>query len=358
MKTVAEITAYFQANYPKAVRKMKESDHHYSEGGVIYPNPYHLEGDVHTHTQMVLREAEKANASVEVIWACLLHDIGKPDSREEVSDRKRARFIGHEGLSVYQSISILKNAGLSDQSIILILNMISLHSDLFDVAEKGLDDFATKYQGNKNLAEQLSYLVSCDMLGRFMALEKEPTVLTRQDFLKTMKEWVQLIEPIPFVNPNKPVVTLLIGPPCAGKSTYLVKNLQGQKVFSRDQVIMELGEGKNYTDAYHSVDMNKVDHVFNSQLREAGQGSESVVIDMTAMSPKGRRRLLGSFSDKTFTKKAVVFYTDYDLLLKRNRKRMDETGKFIPEKVIKQMCQNFTTPTFVEFDLIEYVIQG
>ena len=44
---------WFQENYPDLVKAMSESSHHYSKEIL---NKYHLEGDVWTHTCMVLNE--------------------------------------------------------------------------------------------------------------------------------------------------------------------------------------------------------------------------------------------------------------------------------------------------------------
>lgn len=59
--------------------------------GVKQPEKYHKEGDVFTHTIMCL-EALPDKVVPELVWATLLHDIGKPDT---YAKKERIRFDGH-----------------------------------------------------------------------------------------------------------------------------------------------------------------------------------------------------------------------------------------------------------------------
>ena len=52
------LVKWFQLNYPKFVKDMIESSHHYSETKL---NPYHLEGSVFTHTMLVINQLEDGN---------------------------------------------------------------------------------------------------------------------------------------------------------------------------------------------------------------------------------------------------------------------------------------------------------
>ncbi len=58
--------------------------------GVPQPPEFHPEGDVWTHTKMVLAQLEAPGAPL--AWATLLHDAGKP---ETISETDRIRFNGH-----------------------------------------------------------------------------------------------------------------------------------------------------------------------------------------------------------------------------------------------------------------------
>ena len=64
--------------------------------GVPQPPEFHPEGDVWTHTKMVLAQLEATGGAGEadaaLAWAALLHDAGKP---ETISETDRIRFNGH-----------------------------------------------------------------------------------------------------------------------------------------------------------------------------------------------------------------------------------------------------------------------
>lgn len=68
----------FQLKYPKLCKAMQECSHHYSDTEL---NPFHLEGDVWSHTMMSCNQAVNQNKNTQI--AALLHDIGKPFTRKE-----------------------------------------------------------------------------------------------------------------------------------------------------------------------------------------------------------------------------------------------------------------------------------
>lgn len=93
--------------------------------GVEQPKEFHEEGDVWEHTKKCLENLPK-DASLELIWAVLLHDTGKPKTQEtpEEDDTDRIRFNLHEKESVEIVTRILsiekepkkyKKQGLNEQ---------------------------------------------------------------------------------------------------------------------------------------------------------------------------------------------------------------------------------------------------
>lgn len=63
--------------------------------GCEQPPQFHPEGDVFKHTLYVLKNLPD-NASSELCWAGLLHDVGKPVVKEWDEEDKRWRFNGHD----------------------------------------------------------------------------------------------------------------------------------------------------------------------------------------------------------------------------------------------------------------------
>lgn len=133
-------------------------------------------------------------------------------------------------------------------------------------------------------------------------------------------------------------------------------------VISRDDLVEAAGRkrGMSYTTAFNfliknkEVTKNEVDDVLNHQINDSRKNNKDVIIDMTNMVKKARRKWINHFSK--YNKKAVVFLTGFEELKTRNMVRTDQTGKFIPEKVLIRMCRNFTLPLYSEgLDDISYV---
>jgi len=78
--------------------------------GSTQPKNFHAEGDVWIHTILSLKKIP-AQAKLSVIWAVLLHDIGKPQTwkiREHPKYGKRITFYGHVKLSAQMTEKIMK----------------------------------------------------------------------------------------------------------------------------------------------------------------------------------------------------------------------------------------------------------
>ena len=84
--------------------------------GVEQPPDYHPEGDVYTHTRMMLNQMEQVSddcgfTQQEIAYATLLHDIAKPDTYDLHPDPKtggnRIRFLEHEAKGAIQAMRFL-----------------------------------------------------------------------------------------------------------------------------------------------------------------------------------------------------------------------------------------------------------
>ena len=51
----SDLISWFQLNFPELVQSMKDCSHHYDKDNL---NPYHLEGDIFCHTNMVFKNSE------------------------------------------------------------------------------------------------------------------------------------------------------------------------------------------------------------------------------------------------------------------------------------------------------------
>lgn len=353
---MTDLITDFQIKMPHWVKAMKLANHHYEKNGeVVSINPYHREGDCWSHTQMVCLLAELEQASKLVKYATLLHDIGKPLARESKEDKQRVAFIGHEGLSSLMAREYLDQCELSDAEKIYIIKLISLHTVVFHMME-GEDwewKVAEKFVGQADLLRDLLVLGYCDARGRFMEKEFEYSLTELLAKFEFVFEAIKELEVKSKATYVKEVV-ILIGPPNAGKSTYLSKNAGSDLVICRDDVITSMFPNLTYDEAYRKADSSVVDKKFNDLVQQAVKDKvDRVYFDLTNMAPKSRRRCSGAFG-KDYKVKMVVFLTAYETLMKRNKVRA-QTGKSIPDFVMKDMMKRFLFPLADEADEIEVI---
>lgn len=356
-----EVISWFQINYPDLVKTMKDAQHHYSDEKL---NAYHLEGDVFTHTMMVcLQAVNYAPDNDYVRWSTLLHDIGKPDARFVNDEKQKTMFYGHEGLSAFMAIDILNATDISVEDKIMIFKIIALHGDLFRFMKPCgtvKDEILEIFAGEKDLLHNLVYQVRADSTGRFWD-GGTVTDDVKYDLPKHFKPIIKRLKNgIKIKNDfEKPMLTVLVGPPASGKSTYLANMKDKATVISRDNLVMEMAEnlGGNYNDAFKAINEDKellkvVSDSFNEKVQTAKKEGGDLTIDMTSMSKKGRRKWVNEFSK--YNKRAIVFLTGFEELKRRNTIR-SQTGKHIPEHVLKDMCQRFSLPMYSEgFDDIMF----
>jgi poly(A) polymerase len=97
--------------------------------GVAQPPQYHPEGDVWTHTLMLLEQIE-AGAPLTLAWGALLHDVGKPPTLRVAPDR--IRFDGHVEVGVAMGAEICRRFRFSNDETRLILALIENHMRFAD----------------------------------------------------------------------------------------------------------------------------------------------------------------------------------------------------------------------------------
>ena len=102
--------------------------------GVEQPPQYHPEGDVWTHTLLMLG-ALPAGSSATLAWGVLLHDVGKPPTFRPISETgDRIRFNGHVDVGVRMAEVILERLRFSNQDREQILALIANHMRFKDVS--------------------------------------------------------------------------------------------------------------------------------------------------------------------------------------------------------------------------------
>ena len=112
--------------------------------GVAQPPQYHPEGDVWTHT-MLLLEKLPAGASTTLAWGALLHDIGKPATFQPPDPNvpgargkekeARIRFNGHVEVGARIAEEVLARLRFSNDETAQIVALVKNHMRFGDIRE-------------------------------------------------------------------------------------------------------------------------------------------------------------------------------------------------------------------------------
>jgi putative nucleotidyltransferase with HDIG domain len=96
--------------------------------GVAQPPQFHPEGDVWTHTLMLLEQLE-AGCPLILAWGALLHDVGKPPTFRLA---ERIRFDGHVEVGVAMGAEICRRFRFSNDETRQTLALIENHMRFMD----------------------------------------------------------------------------------------------------------------------------------------------------------------------------------------------------------------------------------
>jgi len=142
---------------------------------------------------------------------------------------------------------------------------------------------------------------------------------------------------------DKLTVTLLVGAPGSGKSTY------GKKMVAEDAALVRVcpdefrakfgwGEGDQSVSA-QAFDASR------KAVGEALDAGKSVVVDATNMYRKSRKDFINIARGRGALVNAVVFEVDKATLLDRIKKRVSEGGRNVPEDVVDRMLSRYERPS-------------
>lgn len=96
--------------------------------GVKQPKKFHPEGDVFVHTRLLLKGLE--NAPTDLVFGCLLHDIGKPPTYKR-SDR--IRFNGHDRVGAKMAEVVMRRLRFPNDVTARVVACVDGHMRFKDV---------------------------------------------------------------------------------------------------------------------------------------------------------------------------------------------------------------------------------
>ena len=102
--------------------------------GCEQPPEWHPEGDVYTHTRIML-EMLAPDASLVLCLAVLLHDIAKPPCQTFDAAAGRIRFNGHDAMGAEMAEVILRRMRFSNEVIGAVVPMVARHMQFMNVQQ-------------------------------------------------------------------------------------------------------------------------------------------------------------------------------------------------------------------------------
>lgn len=309
---------------------------------------YHAEGDVWTHTQMVIRAMlassiwQNASASDRrvLFFACLLHDIAKPATTvvETEAERLKIGQPGHSARGAIDARILLWRAGMPFAEREAVCRLISVHQLPFFALKNNragqTPEFLIRKLSNELNISLLAALAEADMRGRRCI--DQASVL---DDIELFREFARgekcfdqayafadpftrqrycdgdAIDPQSryFREPGSDVV-VLSGLPASGKDRWVQDNAKNLPIISFDDARAELGLKHGDNDglaAHHARDKAK------ALLREGAP----FVWNATHLSRSMRSKTLDLLHAYHARTTVVYLERTEDTLLSRNRKR-------------------------------------
>lgn len=152
-----------------------------------------------------------------------------------------------------------------------------------------------------------------------------------------------------------PKLTLLIGLPGAGKSTYraaLLKREPDTVVISTDDLIEERAKaaGLTYSEMFPRVNMPSLERDAFLRFVSAMRAGQSVLIDRSNLRRKSRAKWLSYGNTYGSRTVGVEFHVPATLHQQRLQARAEATGKDIPWHVLETMKASYEPPAVGEFD--------
>jgi len=150
-------------------------------------------------------------------------------------------------------------------------------------------------------------------------------------------------------NDGPPIAYILVGLPGSGKSTWIKNNVDSSfSIISTDNIIEKIAKQQNKT--YSEVFNDNIKYAtqqMNHDLDLAIKQGKNIVWDQTNLSAKKRASILNRIP-KNYKKICVLFDVPLPVLYDRLYKRGNETGKYIPNKVIGDMLKTYQEPDLSE----------
>lgn len=326
---------------------------------------WHAEGDVWTHTQLVLHELQELDdwpyltphEQTVLTFTALFHDIAKPLTTEVDPMTGRVTSPKHAVKGEHIARAILRELECDLATREQIARLVRYHGRPAFLLERP-DPTLEVIRLSWLLNNRLLYLFAiADTRGRDTDAMGRPE--ENLHFLKLVAEEIGCFNcPFPFANDHarflffrhvKPdrhyiphedyscQVTLMSGLPGSGKDTWLQHNRGELPVVSLDDLRNELGTSP--TD-----DQGQVVQLARERCREHLRSSRSFAFNATNIMAQTRKRWVDLFHDYKARVEIVYLEPPLKQVLRQNKSRPSS----VPEDVIQRLALKCEPPTWFE----------
>ncbi|MFC4158597.1 AAA family ATPase [Chitinimonas lacunae] len=307
---------------------------------------YHAEGDVWTHTRMVIEallklsdyQSAPAERRFVLFYAALLHDIAKPATTTLDPISGRIGQPGHSARGAVDARILLWRAGVPFHLREAICRLIAVHQVPFyafrNSRSGATPEFTVRRLSHQSSLRELAALAEADMRGRDCANAAEVLVdielfreLAREEGCYDSPRcfadpWTRMryfrgddVHPdYAYHRPTGSTVTVLSGLPASGKSRWIARERPDLPLIGFDEARSELGLKYGENDgaaAHHAVDSAK----------ELLRRQAPFVWNATHLSRQMRQKTLDLLFAYGATVEVVYLEASEATLYDRNRRR-------------------------------------
>lgn len=332
---------------------------------------HHAEGDVWTHTKMVVSEllADPQYAQLPTalkgvsFYAALLHDISKPQTTRK--DNGRIIAPGHSAKGAVATRRELWKQAVPFYIREQVCRLIEVHQVPFFAFsnKKGIPaEYTARVLSCDRSIDLLCLLARADMKGR-ICQDQQKVLDDIELFREQATELGCLDKPYSFPDaatrmayirsqgnryPDEPVyqsapfeVILMSGLPASGKNTWVAENSH-LPVISYDDIRDELG-------FKHGQGTGSIVHLANDRMREHLRSRQPFIVNATHLSKQMRSRTLELIASYGGQVRVVYCEAPFEDLLSRNSSR--DTS--LPNTKILDMTSRWEVPGLDEVDFIQ-----
>jgi len=361
---------------------------------------WHAEGDVATHTKMVMETVGKLSQDLcpesrtTLEYAAAFHDIAKPITTRERERDGRVRIVSPRHAQIGRSYLALRAQCGADLEIPNFENVIALVGHHHDLRKLVLDNLPRRHYARLSRLCQMPLLYTlckADMLGRICP-DQAAQVEQVELFKLQAQEWAcwdenpyegwdeslkrafpgrsvmfyqhalavsihdyengvinSIHEAIPRaynISEKTYTLTLLCGPSGSGKSTWIEQHANDEVVISLDEIRQEIA-GKRDNQSKNGQVMQAAKERLKQALRE----KKSIIWDATNTRVDGRKWVVDLGRDYGAFTKVICLQTPISELVKRNKKRSNP----IPTNALMHQIDRMEYPFLDEADSVEYI---